>query len=64
VAPSIIREYSFESFIQSHNNTAQIKYRVECRFVKDTLKGDDVNEIRVELKQMVEESFGDDYNDG
>lgn len=24
----------------------QIKYRVECRFVKDTLKGDDVNEIR------------------
>ena len=24
----------------------QIRYRVECRFVKDTLKGDDVNEIR------------------
>lgn len=28
------------------HNTKQIKYRVECRFVKDTLKGDDVNEIR------------------
>ena len=41
-----------------------IKYRVECRFVKDTLKGDEVNEIRVELKQMVEESFGEEYNDG
>ncbi len=41
-----------------------IKYRVECQFVKDTLKGDDVNEIRVELKQMVEESFMDDYNEG
>ena len=30
---------------------------VECRFVKDTLKGDEVNEIRVELKQMVEEEL-------
>ncbi len=59
----MIRVYPFESFVQSHN-TAQIKYRVECRFVKDTLKGDDVNEIRVELKQMVEETFGDEYNDG
>jgi hypothetical protein len=24
----------------------QIKYRVECKFARDTLKGDDVNEIR------------------
>ena len=29
--------------------------RVECRFVKDMLKGDDVNEIRVVLKEMLEE---------
>ena len=41
-----------------------IKYRVECRFVKDGLKGEEVNEIRVELKQMVEESFGEEYNEG
>jgi len=41
-----------------------IKYRVECRFVKDGLKGEEVYEIRVELKQMVEESFGEEYNEG
>ncbi|GAB5035927.1 trafficking protein particle complex subunit 3 [Nannochloropsis oceanica] len=41
-----------------------IKYRVECRFVKDGLKGDEVNEIRVELKQILEESFGEEYNEG
>ncbi|TFJ85696.1 hypothetical protein NSK_003203 [Nannochloropsis salina CCMP1776] len=41
-----------------------IKYQVECRFVKDGLKGDEVNEIRVELRQMVDESFGEEYNEG
>jgi len=29
--------------------------RVECRFVKDMLKGDDTNEIRVVLKEILEE---------
>jgi hypothetical protein len=32
--------------------------------VKDGLKGDEVNEIRVELRQMVDESFGEEYNEG
>jgi len=29
--------------------------RVECRFVKDMLRGDDTNEIRVVLKEILEE---------
>mmetsp|Transcript_53244 Transcript_53244/g.79526 ORF Transcript_53244/g.79526 Transcript_53244/m.79526 type:complete len:196 (-) Transcript_53244:363-950(-) len=41
----------------------QVNLRVECKFVRDTLQGDDVNEIRVELKEVLQEGAGDDYQE-
>jgi len=41
----------------------QINMRVECKFVKDTLQGDEVNEIRVELKEILADGAGDDYKE-
>ena len=40
-----------------------LNMRVECHFVKSTLKGDDVNEIRVQLKEVVAEGAGADYQE-
>ena len=40
-----------------------VQMKVECRFVRDVLKGDDVNEIRVELKEMMENIMGDEYKE-
>eukprot|EP00638_Chattonella_subsalsa_P006788 CAMPEP_0117757284 /NCGR_PEP_ID=MMETSP0947-20121206/14633_1 /TAXON_ID=44440 /ORGANISM="Chattonella subsalsa, Strain CCMP2191" /LENGTH=188 /DNA_ID=CAMNT_0005577135 /DNA_START=45 /DNA_END=611 /DNA_ORIENTATION=+ len=40
-----------------------IQIRVECRFVKDVLHGDDINEIRIELKEILEETTGEDYKE-
>ena len=41
----------------------QVNLRVECDFVKDVLRGDDVNEIRVDLKEVMAEGAGDDYKE-
>jgi len=41
----------------------QVSMRVECNFVKDILKGDEVNEIRVELKEIMVDGAGDDYKE-
>eukprot|EP00922_Rhytidocystis_sp_ex-Travisia-forbesii_P021240 GHVS01031140.1.p1 GENE.GHVS01031140.1~~GHVS01031140.1.p1 ORF type:complete len:217 (-),score=30.81 GHVS01031140.1:243-833(-) len=38
----------------------QVHMRVECRFIKDVLMGDDRYEIRLELKQIMREEFIDD----
>lgn len=38
-----------------------IQYRIECDFARDTLKGDDVNEIRVSLKEVIAEEIGEGY---
>lgn len=38
----------------------QLRMRVSCYFVKDMLKGDDVYEIRLELKELMKEEFQDD----
>ena len=40
-----------------------VQLKVECAFVRDTLKGDEVNEITVEILQVMEEQMGDDYKD-
>ena len=41
-----------------------IQKRVRCTFVRDTLKGDPVNEIRVELLEVMEDVAGDEYKEG
>jgi hypothetical protein len=37
--------------------------RVECRFIKDALNGDDATEIRVNLKEVLSDAAGRDYRD-
>lgn len=41
----------------------QVNLKVECNIVRDTLKGDDVNEIRVDLKEVIADGAGDDYKE-
>eukprot|EP00931_Biecheleriopsis_adriatica_P059934 TRINITY_DN35945_c0_g1_i1.p1 TRINITY_DN35945_c0_g1~~TRINITY_DN35945_c0_g1_i1.p1 ORF type:complete len:191 (+),score=53.78 TRINITY_DN35945_c0_g1_i1:62-634(+) len=38
----------------------QLQLRVECRFQKDILNGDEHNMIRLELKEVLAEEFDDD----
>ncbi|CAB9514779.1 protein particle complex subunit 3 [Seminavis robusta] len=40
-----------------------LNMRVECKFVKSTLRGDDVNEIKVALKEVVAEGAGAEYQE-
>ncbi|KAG7343300.1 transport protein particle TRAPP component [Nitzschia inconspicua] len=40
-----------------------LNYKVECTLVKNILKGDDVDEIKVELKQILQDGAGDDYKE-
>jgi trafficking protein particle complex subunit 3 len=40
-----------------------LNMRVECTFVKSTLRGDDVNEIKVQLKEVVAEGAGAEYQE-
>jgi len=42
----------------------QVHMKVACHFVRDVVKGDDVNEIRLELLELVREEFVDDDEDG
>jgi len=41
----------------------QVNLKVECRFVRDVLHGDEVNEIQVELKEVLVDGAGDDYKE-
>ena len=40
-----------------------VQMSVDCRFIKDVLKGDDTNEIRVELKGLVKNVMCDEYKE-
>mmetsp|Transcript_9386 Transcript_9386/g.35144 ORF Transcript_9386/g.35144 Transcript_9386/m.35144 type:complete len:189 (-) Transcript_9386:30-596(-) len=40
-----------------------IQYRVEVQFVRDVLRGDDVNELRVELKEIMNEEMSEEYKE-
>lgn len=41
----------------------QVNMKVDCKFVKDVLQGDDVNEIRVELKEVLMDGAGEEYQE-
>ena len=40
-----------------------LNYKVECSFKKSPLKGDDIHEIMVALKQVLQDGAGDDYKE-
>jgi hypothetical protein len=40
-----------------------LNYKVECQFVKSPLKGDDIHEIQVDLKQVLQDGAGEDYQE-
>jgi hypothetical protein len=40
-----------------------IQLQVDCRFVRDTLRGDEVSEIRVELRGVMKHAMADDYKE-
>ena len=40
-----------------------LNMRVECSFVKSTLRGDDVNEIQVQLQEVMSEGAGEEYQE-
>jgi hypothetical protein len=40
-----------------------LNYKVDCTLVKSTLKGDDVDEIKVDLKSVLQDGAGEDYHE-
>ena len=40
-----------------------LNYKVDCQFVKSPLRGDDIHEIKVELKQVLMDGAGEDYQE-
>lgn len=40
-----------------------LNYKVECTFVKSPLKGDDIHEIKVDVKQVLAAGAGEDYQE-
>lgn len=39
----------------------QVQLKVSCYFVRDTLRGDDTNEIRLELKERLKDEMAEEY---
>eukprot|EP01038_Epipyxis_sp_PR26KG_P006308 gene6308-8687_t len=40
-----------------------VQLQIECKIVKDVLKGDDITELRVELKGVVKNVMSDEYKE-
>ena len=40
-----------------------VQMRVECSFVRDLLRGDEITELRVELKGMIGHEMSDEYKE-
>lgn len=40
-----------------------VQLQVECKFVRDVLKGDEVSELRVELKGTVKSAMAEEYGE-
>lgn len=41
----------------------QVNLRVDCTFIRDVLQGDDANEIKVELKEVLMDGAGEEYQE-
>jgi len=40
-----------------------VQMQVECRFVRDTLRGDECTEIRIELKGIIGHEMSEEYKE-
>ena len=40
-----------------------VQLQVDCKILKDVLKGDDTTELRVELKGMMKNTMADEYKE-
>lgn len=40
-----------------------MQLKVDCYFVKDMLKGHEMNELRIELKSVLKNIMSDDYKE-
>ena len=40
-----------------------LNYKVDWALVRSTLRGDDVDEIKVDLKSVLQDGAGDDYHE-
>ncbi|POM68298.1 Trafficking protein particle complex subunit 3 [Phytophthora palmivora] len=64
----VVAKVAFKMFLGINVDVAQgalemVQMRVEAQFIKDVLQGDEVSEIRLELKGMIEEAMGDEYKE-
>ena len=39
-----------------------VQLKVQCYFLRDTLRGDDVNEMRLELKEIIKDEMAEEYS--
>ena len=46
-----------------HGMLEMLQYDVQCVIANSLLAGNDINEIRVELKQVLQDGAGDDYHE-
>ena len=42
---------------------SQLSMRVDCKFMKDVLNGDETTEIRVSLREVLSDATNRDYRD-
>ena len=46
-----------------HGMLEMLQYDVQCVIANSLFAGNDINEIRVELKQVLQDGAGDDYHE-
>jgi hypothetical protein len=56
-------EYSILYCGAIRGSMEMLNYKVECSFVKSPLRGDDTHEIKVDLKQVLQDGAGEDYQE-
>ena len=63
VRPAALTRHPFPPRAPAPIPRPQVSVRVDCRFVKDVLNGDDTTEMRVTVKEVLADVAGSDYKD-